>query len=180
MATSADTKNLQFSSLRSVVLPTPNWIVSKEIDYTHFDASTDFYYILFKFDVYMYPNSIIRLHDFAFIVDEAFSGGTAPDVLVGFHSIDESSAAFTDGSTITVGDDDEYFETGDVTLTTAGTYYLSGGDFYTALGTYSGSVLFLEPAAATTYLIAAKLSCTAVPTAGKGRLCAMISTAKKR
>lgn len=170
----ADTINRLNPSVRNVVLPTPHWIVSDAIKAEDFADYDSYVFALFKFSIYDKPNAAIRLHDAVAIVDEAFDG-TSPDVLVGLFTFDESSAEFKTSDTLVTVDADKYFETGDVTLSSAAKYPISGGDFYTAVNTYDGAVLFVSPTTTATQIIGATISSTAAPTTGSFRIAMAVS-----
>jgi len=165
--------DLRRTDLRTNVLETPYWITSADIGIACDDLDT----ILFSFPVTgiigpSYGSGLILIHMIAFECTTTYTANS--DLLVGVGSIATDDIT-TDG-TITDVDVDEYFETGDITLTTAAWSVPNGGDYLGLLvaGTYSAYAQIV-PADSTVLCIEAQVTCDTTLAAGSGRVHALIS-----
>lgn len=157
-------KDLRRTDERDHVWMNPFWMTSGWID---FKANGD-EAVFFSFPAA--KGNITLLYEAVFQVVQVFDG--TPDMLIGLGTIPLEST--TDGGTVSVVDADEIFQTGDITLGTVGSYFLSGGDMFTALAAGSPGVIITH-ADATVPVVYATYTAT-TPTTGRGRLLLLAST----
>jgi hypothetical protein len=156
-------KDLRRTDERDHVWMNPFWMTSGWIDYK---ANGD-EAVFFSFPAAR--GSITLLYEAVFQCVQVFDG--TPDMLIGLGTI--ATDDVTDGGTVSVVDADEIFQTGDITLGSAGYSYLSGGDMLTALAAGTPGVIITH-ADATVPVIYATYTATA-PTTGRGRLLLLAS-----
>lgn len=143
----------------------PFWVTSGDLA----PAADDTEAVFFSFP--LVRGAITLIYEAVFEVITLFDG-TGVDALIGIGTIPLETT--TTGGTVTVVDADEIFETGDITITTAAFYYLSGGDMYTALAAGSPGVTIVNLDADLPVIYATLTASTAI-TVGRGRLHLLMS-----
>lgn len=157
--------DLRRTDERDHVWYNPFWVSSAELTPDADDKEA----VFFSFPTVRGAQTL--LYEAVFEVLAVFDG-TGVDALVGIGTIPLETS--TDGATVTAVDADEIFQTGDITITTAGFYYLSGGDMFVALAAGSPGVIITNADAAVP-VVYASLTATSAITVGRGRLHLLMS-----
>ena len=165
--------DLRRTDLRSNVLANPYWITSADIGIACDDQDA----ILFSFPITKsvspgYGSGLVLIHMMVFECITTYTANS--DILIGVGSI--ATDDITTAGTITDVDVDEYYETGDISLTGGNFTAPSGGDFLglLAAGTYTAYAQII-PADTTVLCIEAQVTCDTTLAAGSGRLHVLIS-----
>lgn len=165
--------DLRRTDLRSHIFETPYWITSANIGIACDDQDA----ILFSFPITAlvspgYGTGLVMIHTMVFECITTYTANS--DILVGVGSI--ATDDITTAGSITDVDVDEYFETGDISLTGGNFTAPSGGDYLglMAAQTYTAYAIII-PAATTVLCIEAQVTCDTTLAAGAGRVHALIS-----